>query len=420
MDPAIRALYVVTAYNRHPDDVITPWLVRTIDLLRQRGIDVEVLAPSYRGLGDAVIEGVRVHRFRYAPRRWEDLTHDQTAPDRIRNRPAYLALVPGYVAGGSIAAYQLGRSGRFDLVHVHWPLPHALFGLAARRAGEIPLVCSFHGVELTWAREWPIFRPFLRWVLGRTDAVTSNSTYTRGLIQALHDREVRVIPFGATVDMVESQAVKRSTSGVFKLLFVGRLVERKGVAYLLEAVARLSRTHDIRLEVVGDGPLRPALEERAARLGIADRVWFRGFLGSDELGGRYARCDTFVLPAVYDSKGDTEGLGVVLVEALSYGKPAIASAAGGIPDLIRDGVTGQLVPPGDVDALVEALRRYIENPELARRHAEAGRKHVRQEFSWEVIIDDLVSLYTGLVERAGRGGDRVEEGGAPEVAGSAE
>ncbi len=100
----MKVLYIVTAYPRWSGDVITPWLVQTIRRMRERGVEVEVLAPSYRGLGDQVVDGVRVHRFRYAPRGLETLTHDQTAPDRVRERPWYLSLVPGYVLAGRRAA----------------------------------------------------------------------------------------------------------------------------------------------------------------------------------------------------------------------------------------------------------------------------------------------------------------------------
>lgn len=395
----MKVLYVVTAYNRHPGDVITPWLVEVIDRLRAGGVEVEVLAPAYRGMEGGVIDGVRVHRFRYAPRRWEDLTHDQTAPDRVRDRPLYLGLVPPYVLSGMWRAWRLARRERYDLVHVHWPIPHALMGMAARRGADAPLVCTFHGVELTWTRRrFPALMPVLRRVIRTADAVTANSTYTAELIRRLHDRRVVRIPFGATI---QPQAHGGTTPGDgrngFELLFAGRLVERKGVRYLLDALARLRDEHPVRLEVVGDGAERAALEAHAVEAGVADRVRFHGFVSREELGRRFAACDAFVLPAVVDAKGDVEGLGVVLIEALSHGRPVIASAAGGIVDIVRDGETGLLVPPGDADALARAIVRYVEEPELAASMAAAGRAHVEREFSWPVVIDRLTALYEGLV-----------------------
>ncbi|HEX6912337.1 MAG TPA: glycosyltransferase, partial [Longimicrobium sp.] len=130
----MKVLYLVSAYARDPQDVITPWLVETIRRLRARGVEVEVLAPAYRGLKSQVVDGVRVHRFRYAPKFAETLTHDQTAPDRIREKPWFMGLVPGYVASGSAAAARLARGGGFAAVHAFWPLPHGVMGLAAKRA----------------------------------------------------------------------------------------------------------------------------------------------------------------------------------------------------------------------------------------------------------------------------------------------
>lgn len=407
----MKVLYIVTAYARHSGDVITPWLVETIRRLRGEGIEVEVLAPSYRGLRSGVVDGVRVHRFRYAPSRWEDLTHDQTAPDRVRERPWYLGVVPGYVLSGMWSASRLARAGGFDVVHVHWPIPHALLGLAARRAAGIPLVCTFHGVELTWTRrQWPVLMPFLRHVIRTADAVTSNSTYTAGMIREVYDRPVVRIPFGATVGTsagspaTEPDAPAARDSGDrgtsdYELLFVGRLVERKGVHYLLEALARVRASRVVRLRVVGDGPDRAMLESRAADLGIADRVSFDGFVTAEELERRFAECDAFVLPAVVDSKGDTEGLGVVLIEALSYAKPVIASAAGGIVDVVRDGETGVLVPPADASALASAIEGLVADPGRAAALGLAGRALVEREYSWPVVISRLVQLYRDVSGR---------------------
>lgn len=405
MTEPLKALYIVTAYDRHPGDVITPWLVETIRRLRDENIEVEVLAPAYRGLAAGEVDGVYVHRFRYAPKSWEDLTHDQTAPDRVRSRPWYLALVPGYALSGTWAALRLARRHHYDVVHVHWPLPHAIQGLAARRATGCPLVLSFHGVELTWAREFPPFRPFLRHVIRSADAVTANSSYTIRMVRAIHDRHVDLIPFGATVQVSHRPAPSpRTPDDTFQLLFVGRLVERKGVHYLLDAVAHLRDSYRLLVRVVGDGPWRRRLEARSAELGLQNMVRFEGFVSSDELARRFSECDAFVLPAVTDSKGDTEGLGVVLIEALSYGKPVVASAAGGIVDIVKDGETGRLVAPGDSKALAQVIAEYIERPDQAQMLAARGRAHVEAQFSWPVIIRRLSSLYRELVARRPGGG----------------
>jgi glycosyltransferase involved in cell wall biosynthesis len=399
----VRILYVVTAFPRWPGDVITPWLTELIHRLGRRGIEIEVLAPAYRGLGGQSFDGVRVNRFRYAPALVETLTHDQTVPDRLRERPVFLSLLPFYMAGGAVAAARLARTQRFDAVHAFWPLPHALFGLAAKFAGGTPLISTFFGVELTWLRShtW-LLRPVLSSIVKHSDAVTAISAYTASMLRELAPAaEPTVIPFGAVAGdlKVPDPNDKRPSGGPFRLLFVGRLVERKGVHVLIEAVGELQRKYSVALEIVGDGPDRPQLEAIVVSRELSDLIRFHGAISAEQLELQYLQCDAFVLPAIVDSKGDTEGLGVVLIEALSNGKPVIASDVGGIPDIVQDGRTGLLVPPGDVGALAQAITRYIDEPGLARRLAELGRQHVEDVFSWERITEKLASLYDVVAQR---------------------
>lgn len=395
----MRVLYVVTAYDRYAGEGITPWLVEAIRRLKVVGVDVEVLAPSYRGLQSADVGGVVVHRFRYAPTPFETLTHDQTAPDRIRERPWLVGLVPGYLLSGTHEARKLARNGRFDVVHVHWPLPHAMLGVAAKRAGRVPLVSTFHGVEIAWARrQLPFALPLLRRWIRQSDAVTANSSYTAALVRQVYDRPVDRIPFGAAVPVpgTGSSPASRTTEDPFQLLFVGRLVERKGIQHLLPAVASLRARYAVRLHVVGTGPMEGALRAQAQRLELGDIVQFHGFIDTASLSKRYAGAHAFVLPAVRDRKGDVEGLGVVLIEAGAYGLPLVASRAGGIVDVVREGETGLLVPPGDEQALEAALERLILDPALARRLGDGARAHVKAKFSWPAITEQLVALYRRL------------------------
>jgi glycosyltransferase involved in cell wall biosynthesis len=398
----VKVLYLVTAYARGPGDVITPWLVETIRRLAARGVEVEVLAPAYRGLADQTVDGVRVHRFRYAPRPWETLTHDQTAPDRIRERPWFLGLVPGYLAAGSRAAARVAREGGFDVLHAFWPIPQGVLGLHAKRKTGLPLVSTFFGVELTWMeRQFPFLAPLLRRIVRGSDAVTAISSYTaERLARQVPGVDPAIIPFGAAVDApAEPPPYGWDGSGPFELLFVGRLVERKGVHLLLDALATLPAERRPVLHVVGDGPDRARLEERARRLALGAGAVFHGFVAKEELQRRLSTCDAFVLPAVVDAKGDTEGLGVVLIEAMSYARPVIASAAGGIVDIVRDGRNGFLVPPGDAAALAAAVARMMEDPARARALGLQGREDAASGFSWDAIADRLAGIYRAVAGR---------------------
>jgi glycosyltransferase involved in cell wall biosynthesis len=389
----MRILHVVTAFPRGPEDVIVPWLVELIVRQREAGHDVEVFTSAYRGGGNTEYRNIPVHRFRYAPARWEDLTHDEAAPDRMRRSLLYKFLPLPYVVAGMWSIWRLCRRKRYDVVHVHWPVPHALFGWAAGTR----LVTSWYGVELRWVQSsLPWLRWFVRWALRISDVVVAISSYTAGEIARFARTPVRVIPY--TLGFASGAAARLpSHGGGLRILFVGRLVERKGVTHLIEAVRRLPPESRPRLTVIGDGPERASLEAQTARDGLGDRVTIRGRVSEAELKDAYASSDVLVLPSILDTRGDTEGLGVVLLEAMSYGVPVIGSNLGGITDIVRDGETGLLVPPGDPDALAGALQRLALDSTLAGRLGEAGRARVAGAFGWPTIMAQWEECYAAAV-----------------------
>lgn len=400
----MRVVHVVTAFPRTEQDPITPWLVELIRRQRGAGIDAGVLAPAYRG-GPATegLKEIPVRRFRYAPESLETLTHDETVPDRIRHRPAAASLVPLYLAGGIRAGHDVGRDNP-HVVHVHWPMPHALIGAAMRQGsgGRTAMVCSYYSVELNWVtRRLPALTPFLRWTARAADAVTAISRSTAEAVGELTDAPVHVVPYGAALEDDRKPVDRPALIGdsPVRLLFVGRLVERKGVEVLVRALSALSEQPDATLTVIGAGERAPLIERTARVHGVSDRVRLLGTVSREELVENYASHDIFVLPAVFDAKGDTEGLGVVLLEALRFERPIVASGIGGITDIVRDGRTGTLVPPGDPGALAAALDALIRDPERARKMAAEGRRFARDSFGWERIVDSTNRVYRQAMER---------------------
>jgi glycosyltransferase involved in cell wall biosynthesis len=123
-------------------------------------------------------------------------------------------------------------------------------------------------------------------------------------------------------------------------------------------------------------------------------VFFRGRIPYEELAELYARCDLFVLPAIVDSRGDTEGLGVVLVEAMSYKKPVIATNVGGIPDIVRHDETGILIQQRDPQALAQAIEAVLSDKTWAKELGQAGFAHIKEYFAWPRIVDQVMALYS--------------------------
>src|SRR5882762_9028869 len=192
----MRILHVVTAFPRSRDDVISPWLVEMLKRLQARGHVVEVLTSGCKGGGGNVFAGIPVHRFRYFFARGEDLTHDEGVADRMQRSLRHKILPAFYVSAGLWAVWRLCRAQRYDIVHVHWPVPHALFGWVARRACGARMVTSWYGAELRWVKgSLPWLRPFVRWALAASDQVVAISSYTAREIGELSRVRVRVIPY---------------------------------------------------------------------------------------------------------------------------------------------------------------------------------------------------------------------------------
>jgi glycosyltransferase involved in cell wall biosynthesis len=261
------------------------------------------------------------------------------------------------------------------------------------------MISTFYGVELKWVRnEMPYLKWFLKWVINQSDGVTAISSYTAKEIEEIVPRQISIIPYGASVQEKEyKDPMSQTPSNQKNILFVGRLVERKGVPYLIEAFGEVLRKIDAVLTIVGEGSEKEKLEELVKSKNLENKVYFPGFVQQEELKNYFQKCDVFVLPAIVDSKGDTEGLGVVLIEAMNYKKPVIASNVGGIVDIIIDKKTGILVPEKDSKKMAEAIVNLLADEEQALRLGEEGFRFVKDNFNWDHVTGHLVALYRTLI-----------------------
>jgi len=393
----MKVLYIVTAFPRYEGDVITPWMVETIKRLKREGVEVTVFSPSYKGLKSHQIYGIPVKRFRYFFSKWENLTHEETAPDRVAKGFLPKLLVFFYLLFGSFSIIKLCLKEKFDVIHVHWVVPHFWFGFLARLVSKAPIVSTFYGVELRWVKtKVSIFKPFLKRSIKSSNKIIAISRHTYKEMVDLFKRDAEIIPYGVSLSE-KDLAVEKSLAKPSSILFVGRLVERKGVQYLIEAFGRIVKDTQAQLVIVGQGPEKEKLQRLAKEKNLNDKIIFAGFVDDKSLKSYYQNCSVFVLPAITDEKGDTEGLGVVLIEALSYKKPVIASKVGGITDIVIDGKTGLLVPEKNSEELATALKKILSDTNLATRLGEEGYIHVKEKFGWDRIIKQLKNVYEKAV-----------------------
>jgi colanic acid/amylovoran biosynthesis glycosyltransferase len=334
----MKVAVLTTSYPRHDGDVAGAFVRDAVAGLREAGVEIAVVSPAdFRHFGIAYRDGI---------------------PGNLRRRRRRALLLPLFLAGYVRAARRAARDA--DLVHAHW-LPSGLVGLAAGK----PVVLQLWGSDVELARRASrLSRPIVR----RARVVVCPSTALAAEARRLGARDVRVIPAGVAIpehvpDPEEPPHV----------LYAGRLAEEKGVLELVEAARGLP------LVVAGDGPLRGRVPGAL------------GFVPPGRLGAYYERAAVVVVPS------RREGFGYACAEAMAHGRPVVASAVGGLLDLVEDGVTGLLVPPRDPGALRAALERLLGDAALRRRLGAAARERARAHLSLQAAARATVEAYASAL-----------------------
>jgi glycosyltransferase involved in cell wall biosynthesis len=330
----VKVVVLTTSYPRSAEDVAGRFVADAVAHVRRRGVDVEVVSPAdFRHYGIAYGSGIL---------------------GNLRREPWRVFLSPLMLASFRRAARKATRDA--DLVHAHWlPVGGVALGLGR------PYVLQVWGTDVELARRLPaLARPILR---GARVVVAASHALAEEA-ERLGAREVRVIPSG--VDVPDKVAPPAEPPGI---LYAGRLSPEKGILELVEAAEGMPLT------VAGDGPLRDRVPQAL------------GFVPHDELRPLYARAAVVAVPS------HREGFGVVCAEAMAHGRPVVASAVGGLLDLVQDGKTGLLVPPRDAEALRAALQRLLGDADLRERLGRAARERVRRHFSWRAATDATLTAY---------------------------
>ena len=320
------------------------------------------------------------------------------------HEPVYVGGVPFLLTAFSRAFHEQFRSTPYKLAHAHFGTS-GLYALPYVRRYRLPLVVTFHGVDVTvlssWARllphRWPyvlsVPRLFRRMTLG-----LCVSHEIRDRLLALKAPADRLVIHRLGIDLDQFTPGVRDPRRA-QVMMVGRLVEKKGFEYGLQAFARAARSGcDASLTIVGDGPRRRSLEQLAQSLGVGDRVSFTGVLSSREVSERLRRSDVLLAPSVTARDGNREGSPMVVKEASACEVVPVSTYHAGIPEIVEDGTTGFLVNERDVDAMADRLTQLLHDASLRTRMGRAGREKMRQEFDNRVQVDQLERLYDRAVE----------------------
>jgi N-acetyl-alpha-D-glucosaminyl L-malate synthase BshA len=356
-------------------------------------------------LGLALAElGHEVHFVAYAqPFRLVGL-HERVFYHEVEMEDYPLFEHPPYSLALAVALHDAVRREGLDLLHVHYAIPHATSAYLARQmlAGERSpkIVTTLHGTDITLVGLHPSFQPITRFSILQSDGISAVSRFLKD--ETVRDFSVPASRVDVIPNFVDTKVwrpdrepchrSKLAPEGQKIVMHVSNFRPVKRLQDVIEVFARIKRKVDARLVLVGDGPERPRALKRAADLGLRDDVLFLGRHGSVE---EILSCaDLFLLPS------ESESFGLAALEAMACGAPVVASRAGGLPEVVADGVTGYLLPVGAIDEMAEAGVRVLSDEAHAKQLSEAARALTVERFSAEAIVPRYEALYDRVLSES--------------------
>ncbi len=392
---------VTSSYPLFEGDGTAPFIEEIARSVAKRGHEVDIVLPAHPKLKRDPEPGIRFFPFPYAPLPSLSVWGYAQSMNADRGfKWKTLAVAPFAALATNQAVRTRLRNRRYDIVHTHWVVPGGVLARGPVKATRTPFVISLHGSDVFAAERSGLVGFSARLALGSAGAVTACSSDLRDRAIALGARpeRTRTLPYGVDLDFFGAAAASSPdvgkamrlrlgvAPGQTLVVAVGRLVEKKGFAHLIEAAERLSSVH---VAIVGDGDLETDLRARGHRTSLT----LAGRFSRTEIRDALHAADLVCVPSVIDSKGNVDGLPNVLLEAMAAGKAIVASRVAGIPDVLNSGVEGILVPPKDASSLREVLRALSEDPPRRAELGAAAARRVDLELRWSRVAATLEDCY---------------------------
>ncbi len=397
----LRILCPTYWYPSYADDTQAIYVHDINRHLVRQGHKVCVVTPGRPGVPDReTFDGVEVVRFAFELP--EDLTYGRVAQSKVTKLAKLnrLYIMARYLWAQYRASVREGRRFGAQIVHGHWAIPTGPALVAAARRLKVPSVITLHGGDVyvnaaegyDFPTRWYV-RPVLERTLRAASALTaiSEDCKEHALNAGAYESSISVVMNGA--DLRRFSPAPAGEGGVAKfgprMIFACRqLFPRKGIRFLIEAVAKLRPKYpDINLIIAGDGFERPVLEKLAQDLGVGDRTQFLGWTANKDLPQYYRGSAVSVIPSL------EEGFGIPAAEAMGCEIPVVATDAGGLPEVVADGVTGYVVPKGDAAALAQAMDTLLADSDLRTQMGKAGRIRALERFDWDRTVEQFNGVY---------------------------
>ena len=398
-----KILIIASTFPRWVNDTDPPFVLDLCRSLISR-YHITVLCPHAPFCKDEeIIDGVIVNRFRYFIEKLESLAYGTGILNKLKSNRLFYLLIPFFILGEFIATIKLTIREEFKVINPHWILPQ---GIVAVIAGMVTgnrsnIICTLHGGDI-----FSLKNPFLvfmkKFTIKRSAAivVVSHAMQEKVLSLGAQIENVHIIPMG--VDLNNKFVLTDVENKRRSILFVGRLVEKKGLSYLIDAFYNIQKKYSgSTLLIVGKGPEEKSIRDQICKYGIQSSVELKGAVAHDDLPQIYQSCEIAIFPFIEDSSGDMEGFGLVVVEAMGCGCAVIASDLPAIHDTIIDNETGLMVEPKNSVDIFNKVSCLFDNRTLLKKLAVQGRAYVESRFDWSVTERKYSDLFDRMIEDKG-------------------
>jgi glycosyltransferase involved in cell wall biosynthesis len=400
----IRLLISTSTFPLRPGDGI-PGFVFDLAKALAKNCEVTVLAPDAPGatrqeqMGD-----VEVERFTYFwPREQQKLAYGSGMRDNISaSWLAWIQPLPYLIAQARAIRSIVARKG-IQVLNTHWIIPQGLSAaMALGRSRQVVHVLSIHAGDVFMLQKVPGSRQLARFIASRTDVLLSAGSATREALDQIlgFSSSATLQPMGVYNELFRPGPHSQPVESPFPegyILFFGRLVEKKGLVYLLRAMPKIiEQRPGLGLIVIGYGPLEGELRNETSRLGLEDGVRFVGRKDHSEIIRYLHGTQVAVVPSIVDSRGETEGMPTVVTEALAAGCRVVASDVNGLPDVIRHGENGWLCRQKDPEDLAKKVLMALEEPDSSEILTRA--LQTAESLDWSQVAENYLETFNRLLE----------------------
>ncbi|MFW5799388.1 MAG: glycosyltransferase family 4 protein [Spirochaetota bacterium] len=402
-----KILVTASTFPRWENDTVPGFVYNLSKRLTER-FDVYVLIPHSKGSKEfEPMDNMKIYRYKYLPFNWGKLdSSGNMMPKLNKNKLLYFHL-PFYFLSQLLAIRKIVKKENIDIIHSHWLIPQGLTAVLYKKLfnKNIKILCTSHGGDI-FGLEHKLGKSLKKFVLNNIDGLTvvSNAIKEKVIKEYSYNNKIYVYPMGTDtrkfgpIKKDDNIKIKLNIKGTF-LLFVGRLTEKKGLKYLIQAMPYIVKQYpQSKLIIIGDGILKKQMMQLTHKLKMENNITFLGALTHNKLPKYFATSDLFIGPSITTKQGDREGFGLVFAEAMSCGTPVITTNQTAITDIVKNNENGFVVEEKNPEQIAEKVLYVLKNKDKLEDMKNKAREHIVKNFDWDIIAERYVELIKELVK----------------------